>query len=605
MRSSSIGTIAVVGLAIASPLSGQTPADRFAPPPIQNEVTLQKNVMIPMRDGVMLAADLYLPKRAGARFPVIVLRTPYNKDTYRGSREPAEFFAGRGYAVVSQDVRGKGHSEGEYVVEATDRDDGYDTIDWAASQPWSTGKVGTYGCSYLGEVQILLAGARHPRHLAAIPQAAAGGLGSAGGYWSSFGAYEDGVFTLSSAFGWFLGAGSKERHPAPPDSFDFATVLRSLPLVDMIARVHGPRTDWEDYVSSRPGSAYWTTQGYATDTTSYDVPAIHVNSWLDYGAEQTLYLFNLFRRNAASQRARENQFAIISPTTHCGSERATEHTMVGGMDVGDARLDYLRIYLDWFDYWLKDLPNRVLQMPKIRYYVIGKGEWRTARTWPVPEMRPVSYYLASSKGANTGVGDGTLTPSPPKKVGRDTLTYDPADPVPSIGGTICCTGNPADQPGIFQQNALESRPDVLVYGTPVLGRGLTIVGPVRAVLYVSSDQRDTDFTAKLVDVDEAGRSWNVVDGVFRMRYREGITRTALLQPGTVYRVEVNLRSTAWHFKPGHRIRLYVSSSNFPQYERNTNTGGNIYDETTFEVARNTVHFGPDQASALILPVVPR
>jgi uncharacterized protein len=588
----------------ATPLIAQAPTDRFAPPPVENAYSVQKNVTIPMRDGVLLAADLYLPKTTSARVPVIVLRTPYNKDTYQGSTQPAGFFASRGYAVVSEDVRGKGHSEGEYQVEATDRPDGYDTIDWAASQPWSTGKVGTYGCSYLGEVQILLAGARHPHHLAAIPQAAAGGLGSGGGYWSGFGAYEDGVFALSSAFGWFLGAGAKDRNPSPPDSFDFATVLRSLPLVDLIKRVHGPRTDWEDYVSNRPGSAYWTTQGYATDTTRYDVPAIHVNSWLDYGAEETLYLFNLFRRNAVSQRARENQYAIISPTTHCGSERATEHTVVGEMDVGDARLDYLTIYLNWFDYWLKDRPNRVLQMPKVRYYVIGKGEWRTARAWPVPEMRPVSYYLASTKGANTGVGDGTLSLTAPTRSGRDTLTYDPADPVPSIGGTICCTGNPADQPGIFQQNALETRPDVLVFGAPALERGLTIAGPVRAVLYVSSDQKDTDVTAKLVDVDEAGRSWNVVDGVFRMRNREGLGRMALMQPGTVYRVEVNLRSIAWYFKPGHRIRLYLSSSNFPQYERNTNTGGTIYDEVTFEVARNAIHFGPGQGSALILPVVP-
>lgn len=588
---------------LAAPAGAQTP--RLAPPPAQNPFSVQKNTMIPMRDGVMLAADLYLPRTATARFPVIVIRTPYNKDAYRGATQPAQFFASQGYAVVVQDVRGKWHSEGEYRVQANDRDDGYDTIDWAATAPWSTGKVGTYGCSYLGEIQVLAAGARHSSHLAAVPQAAAGGLGSGGGYWSGFGVYEDGVFTLSSAFGWFLAAGSKDRSPARPDSFDFATVLRSLPTIDMIRRVHGPRTDWDDFVSSRPGSRYWSTQGYAADTSHYDVPALHVNSWLDYGAEETLYLFGLFSRNALSARARDHQFVIISPTTHCASEAATEHTIVGQMDVGDARLNYFSIYLDWFDYWLKGLPNRVVEQPKVRYYVIGQGQWRQSPVWPPLGMRPVRYYLSSTRGANTGAGDGVLDRSLPRRFGLDTLRYDPDNPVPSRGGTVCCTGNPADQPGIFPQNELEARPDVLVYGTEPLARGLTIAGPVRAVLYVSSDQRDTDFTAKVVDVDEQGTAWNVVDGVFRMRYRQGITGSVPMAPDTVYRVEVNLRSIAWHFKPGHRIRLYVSSSNFPQYERNTNTGGNIYDETAFVVAQNAVHFGPDQPSALVLPVVPR
>lgn len=591
------------GLALAAPAHAQAPADRFALPPARNEYTLQKNVPVPMRDGVELAADLYLPVGAGASFPVIVMRTPYDKDTYRGSTGPADFFARRGYAVVSQDVRGKFHSGGGYTVQSHDRDDGYDTIDWAARQPWSTGRVGTFGCSYLGEVQIIAAGARHPAHAAAVPQAAAGGLGSGGGYWSGFGAYESGVFSLSSAFGWFLGAGAKDKGARGPEGIDFAAALRSLPLIDMIKRVGGPRTDWEDFVSNRPGSRYWTTQGYATDTTRFDVPALHVNSWLDYGAEQTLYLFNLFRRNALSPRARENQFAIISPTTHCGSERAGERTVVGQRDVGDARLEYWRIYLDWFDHWLRDVPNGVLQRPKVQYYVMGEG-WRSAPTWPVPEMRPVSYYLSSSRGANTAAGDGRLTTAPPARAGRDTLTYDPENPFPSRGGTICCTGNPADQPGIFDQSDLEGRPDLLVYSTPPLPAAVTIAGPVRLVVHVSSDAPDTDVAARLIDVDAEGRAWNVVDGIARVRYREGLTTPRLMQPGEVYRVEVNLKSVAHRFAPGHRIRLHLSSSNFPQFERNTNTGGSIYDEATFVVARNTVHFGPGQASALVLPVVP-
>jgi putative CocE/NonD family hydrolase len=505
---------------------------------------------------------------------------------------------------VALDVRGKGHSEGEYQIQSRDRDDGYDTIDWAASQPWSTGKIGTFGCSYLGETQILLAGARHPKHVAAVPQAAAGGLGSAGGYWSAFGAYTQGVF-LTSAVGWFLGAGAKDRNPVAPDSFDFSELLRTKPAIEMIRRIKGPRTDFEDYLSHRPGDPYWQTQGYATDTTRFDVPALHVNSWLDFGAEQTLFLFNLFRTNAVSARARDNQYVIISPTGHCASEAAEEHTRVGDRDVGDARLGYWQIYLNWFDYWLKGVGAGLRAMPKVQYYVIGAGEWRSSNTWPLPDQRPVSFYLSSRRGANTNGGDGVLTQARPTAQGKDTLTFDPDDPFPSRGGTICCTGNPKDQPGIFDQADLESRPDLLVYSTPPLAANLTIAGPVRANLYVSSDAKDTDFTTKLLDVDPDGKVWNVVDGVARVRYRNGLQSPELMEPGRVYQVEVNIKSIAYQFKAGHRVRLHLSSSNFPQWERNSNTGGNIFDETTYLVARNAVHFGPAQPSALILPVVPR
>jgi len=575
--------------------------DRYARPAPINRFTVQRSISVPMRDGVELAADVYLPV-GGGRFPVIMMRTPYNKDALGGSEGPATFFASQGYAVVTQDVRGKFRSDGEYQVQSHDRDDGFDTIEWAVRQPWSSGKVGSFGCAYLGENQVLLASARHPNHLAAIPQAAAGGLGSAGGYWSAFGAYESGVYALSSAFGWFLGAGAKDRDATRPDSVDFGSALRSLPVIDMIKNVGGPRTDWEAFVSSRPGSSYWSTQGYASDTTRYDVPALHVNSWLDYGAEQTLYLFDLFAKNAVSRSARDNQFVIISPTTHCRSEQATEHTVVGEVDVGDARLEYWTIYRDWFDYWLKGVNNRILERPRVQYYVIHQG-WRSASAWPVPAMQIVPYFLSSTQGANTAAGDGTLSTARPRSTGRDTLTYDPADPFPSRGGTICCTGNPADQPGIFEQSINEGRRDLLVYTSAPLPNGLTIVGPVRLELFVSSDARDTDFAARLIDVDPAAKSWNVVDGVARVRYRNGLTEPELMEPGKTYRVTVNLKSIAYRFRPGHRIRLYVSSSNFPQFERNTNTGGNIFDESSFVTARNAVHFGGAQASILRLPVV--
>jgi putative CocE/NonD family hydrolase len=358
-------------------------------------------------------------------------------------------------------------------------------------------------------------------------------------------------------------------------------------------------------VSHPPADSYWADVPWLTDQDRFDTPAIHVNSWLDVTPEQTLYAFNLMRRNGVTARARDHQYVIMSPTTHCASEAATEHTMVGQRDAGDARYPYWSIYLNWFDHWLKGIDNGITAMPKVHYYVMGKNEWRQADRWPVPEMREAAYYLRSGpRGAVTSAGDGTLGTASPGTGGRDTFVYDPADPFPSRGGTICCTGNPADLPGIFDQTDLEARRDLLVYSTPPLERGVTIAGTVKLVVYVSSDARDTDFTAKLIDVDSRGRSWNVLNGIKRARYRDGYAKAVFMEKDQVYRVEVSLKATGYHFPAGHRIRLWVSSSDFPGYDRNLNTGGNNYDETRWVKATNSVHHGGRYASHLVLPVVP-
>ena len=570
--------------------------------PDTSAIKVETGLMIPMRDGVKLAADLYRPTGQNGRLPVILMRTPYNKSVYQGATTPARRFAARGYAVIAQDTRGKFASEGEYRVQDHDRNDGYDTIEWITKQPWSNGRIGTYGCSYLGEVQYLLAKMRHPAHLAMIPQSASGATGPAGGYYTNFGAYEGGAFVLSSAFGWFGFAGSKVKNSPRPQNVDFPTLLRSLPTVEMGKKAGYAPSEFEDFLSHPPGDPWWNSKGYLRDDDRFDTPALHVNSWLDVTPEQTLYVFNLMAKNGVSARARDNQFVIMSPTTHCASEVATEHTKVGEMDVGDARLEYWKIYLDWFDHWLKGVENGVTKRPKVTYYIAHQG-WRTADRWPVPGMQLTSFHLTSGGKANTAAGDGRLVTTAPA-AGRDTYVYDPGNPFPSRGGTICCTGNPNDLPGIFDQKDLESRPDLLVYTTPPLERGLTIAGTVKLLLYVASDAKDTDFNAKLIDVDPQGRSWNILNGVLRARYREGMTKKVLMQPGEVYQLEISLKATGYHFRPGHRIRLHVTSSDFPLYDRNLNTGGNNYDETTWVKATNTVHHGANRPSRLILPVVP-
>ena len=587
----------------------QQPDGPFPRPAPRFEVTLERNLAVTMRDGVVLRADVYRPVGGSAKLPVVLMRTPYNKAAYHDNgvprpASPAAFFAGQGYAVVVQDIRGQYQSDGFFQVQNDDGRDGYDTIDWVVKQPWATGKVGTYGCSYLGEVQLLLAKLHPPHHTAMIPQAASGATGSAGGFYTNWGAYEGGAFTLSTVFGWFRGNGHQVKNGPRPE-VDFATMLRTLPVADMAKRAGYAESEFSKFVSNAPADSFWAAKGYLTDRDRFDTPALFVNSWLDVTPEQTMYLVDLVRRNSISATARNNQFVIMSPTTHCASEAATAATRVGDRTVGDARLDYYRIYLDWFDHWLKGIDNGVLQRPKVQYYLIGANGWRTAEGWPAPGTKVVPYYLASGRGANTASGDGTLGVTRPEREGHDTIGYDPERPFPSRGGTICCTGNPADQPGMFDQSDLESRADLLVYSTPPLETGVTIVGTVKAVLYVSSDAKDTDFTAKLLDVDPDGRAWNLVNGIKRARYREGLTKTVWMEKDRVYRVEVSLKATAYHFAPGHRIRLHVSSSDFPAYDRNLNTGGNNATETRWIKALNAVHFGPRYPSQVILPVAAR
>lgn len=275
------------------------------------------------------------------------------------------------------------------------------------------------------------------------------------------------------------------------------------------------------------------------------------------------------------------------------------------MLVGDARLHYYEIYLAWFNRWLKNDLHAIDSLPKVQYYVIGRNEWRTSNQWPIAGMRETTYYLASDGHANSAAGDGRLTLSQPGGERADTFTYDPANPVPSHGGAICCTGNPKDQPGSFDQREIEQRPDVLVYTSDTLRDGLELTGPIRAMIALSSDGPDTDLTAKLVDVFPNGRAMNIQESIMRVRYRDDYSKPVMMAKGKVYEVPIDLHATSWYLPAGHRLRLEVSSSNFPRFDRNLNTGGQNYDETTFRVAKNRVYHATGHLSRLIMPVVGR
>lgn len=550
-------------------------------------VRAEKAIMMEMRDGARLATDLYFPDGAKGKLPVVLLRTIYHRETEFDNDPVFAELVRRGYVVAIQDTRGRA-DPGTSAVRPTvgDRNDAYDTVSWLVSQPWSNQKLGSAGCSSPGEAQLLLAAARHPNHLAAIPQASASGYNIRGRPWASF---DGGVFELAQTAGWFSG---------DPGKIDYTT----LPIVDILKKAGLPPTEYENFASSNPEGEYFRNLEWLRPGDQLDVPALFFDSWYDYGTAETLELFNVLRHESASAPARENQFVVIAPGTHCGYANATERTIVGSRDLGDARIDVLNLKLRWYDHWLKGIDNGITDMPKVQYYVMGRNRWQSANAWPIPGTRFTKLYLGSNGRANSREGDGTLSFRPAGGKLSDKFRYDPAKPVPSLGGQACCTGTDTES-GAYDQSQVEMRDDVLVYSSPVLDEGIEVTGPLHVVLHVSSCAKDTDFTAKLVDVYPDGRAFNIQEGALRMRYREGFDLILTMRPNDVYRANLSLHATSNYFAAGHRIRLDISSSNFPRWDRNLNTGGHNYDESSFVVAENTVHHSATYPSYIILPIV--
>jgi putative CocE/NonD family hydrolase len=628
MRSTILRGIAAIFVCFcgACAASAQLPVASFPAPAPKYEIRVEKSVRVPMRDSVLLSTDLYFPvignpvdrfavtktvdrfavTKIKDRFPVILIRTPYDKNAEWNAAN-ARRFAAQGYVVAVQDVRGKFESGGSFTVSAADTEDGTATVEWLTEQPWSSGKVGTTGCSYSGENQVEMAKNRSVHHLAMIPQAASGAL-------QYFGSRRGGAFELASSADWFFSNGAKERpRPAPgaplpaesaPPKVDWPKLWRSLPLKGMMSRAEIPATDWDDFVVHPEGDPWWRTLGYVTSEDKFDVPALFVDSWYDYGAGDTFRLLNLLQKNSESQLARDNQFVVIAPTTHCRYEQAAEHTVVGTRDLGDASFDFFGLYLAWFDHWLKGLDNGVEKMPKVQLYVMGKNEWRGENEWPLARTQFTQVYLSSAGHANSRFGDGVLSLDRPAEELPDHYAYDPRSPVPSTGGPDWGAVLGDLKSGAVDQSDVEMRQDVLVYTTPLLEKGAEVTGPIEVVLYVNSDAPDTDFTAKLVDVYPDGTAYNVQEGIQRARYREGYDKPVFMKPSETYELHINLNATSNYFGPGHRIRLEVSSSNFPRFDRNLNTGGANFDEAVWHVARNTIYHSGSHVSYILLPVIP-
>ena len=606
---------------------------------LQSLAVVERKVMIPMRDGVRIAADIYHPKDASQKYPAIWVRTPYNFnywDVQNGV--PRDMTAAltaikRGYAYVDMQERGHFFSEGNYDILGAPVSDGDDELNYLRSRPWSNGKIGTTGCSSTAEWQPAVASLGNPGYAAFNVQGFGAGIGRVGGYYEQGNWYRGGAVQMLF-IDWLMGEQNQVRPMFPANatqedlirvskSFDLAQRLPAvdwskafwtLPEQDIIKAVDGPHGIFADsmpvptggaMIKRAPNDPAWYRGGLWHDNMPINIPGLWFMSWYDVSVGPNLAAYNHVRKTAKGDAANQ-QWAIIAPVAHCSYTRATEHTMVGERDMGDARYPYQEFMYAFFDKFLRGVDTHVLDtIPKVRYYTMGLNKWQASDSWPPKGASPMTFYLGSGGNANTLTGDGVLSMKAPAKDTPDKFTYDPMKPVMSYGGNVCCQGN-ALIPGAMDQRKMEARPDVLVFTSETFTEGTELSGPITPTLYVSSDAKDTDFTVKLLDVAPDGTAYNLDESIQRMRYREGYDKPEVwMEPGKVYKVALQPLNTSNWFAPGHRLRIEVSSSNFPRFDRNLNTGGKNYDETTPVVAHNVVHHSAQYPSSLTVTVVKR
>jgi len=619
---------------------------------LESVAIIDRKIMVPMRDGKRMAADIYRPKDTSKKYPIIFSRTPYNFNfwdvrlgTYRDMSNELDTVK-RGYVLVEMNERGHFFSEGEYDILGAPLSDADDQFTWMSAQPWSNGKIGLIGCSSTAEWQMAAASLGNKALTTIIPESFGAGVGKVGPYNEQGNWYRGGAVQMLF-IDWLYGeqnqvrpqfpaktsqadliAGSKLFDLAPQmPPVDWAKAFEHLPEKDIISAVGGPRGIFSDKMPNTtggamlertPGDPAWRKGGiWQSDTMPINVPGLWVMTWYDVSIGPNLAAYNFVRSHAKGEAANE-QYAIIAPTLHCGYKRATEHTKVGERDMGDARLDYDAITYAWFDHFLKGDDNGVLQKtPKVQFYTMGMNKWQHSDTWPPEGAQPVTLALTSQGHANTLTGDGMLvTGKSPllafandsliaKTDVPDTFTYDPLHPTPSYGGNVCCAANTIPgNGGALDQRKMEERQDILVYTSPALAADTELSGPITVTLYVSSDVKDTDVTAKLIDVLPDGTAYNLDETIQRLRYRDGDDHTVWLEKGKVYKVTLTPMNTSNLFAAGHKIRLEVAGSNFPRFDRNLNTGGNNYDETEAVVAHTSIHHGAQYPSSVTITIVP-
>jgi len=544
--------------------------------------TFQSNVMIPMRDGTQLAANIFLPKQGGP-FPVVLQRTPYGKpDAKSGEARP---YCAAGYGLVVQDCRGRGNSQGQWDPFRFDGNDGFDTQEWVGHQTWCNGHIGTSGGSYVGWTQWSAA-PHASRYLTCMVPV----VPFSDAYHEI--AYLGGAFQLSLCFGWGAGVGGLN---IPPPKLSEA--FSYLPLNTWDEQGDKRVFFLRDWVAHPTYDDYWRARSIKGRFDQVTVPALNIGGWYDIFSKPTFEHVAQVRHSATNLLVRRNQFAVVGPWGHG----------VGGQKLGDldfgpsAKLDIGKLQFDWFEYWLKGRDTGVQDWPAVRVFIMGENVWRNESEWPLARTQYTPWYLHSAGKARTRGGGGSLSASLPEAEPPDQFTYDPAQPVPTKGGNNL-VGTPI---GPFDQSSVEDRPDVLVYTSAPLEKAVEVTGSVKVILHAASSARDTDFTAKLVDVHPNGKAYNLCDGILRARYRESSTNLTLLEPGKTYRFEIDLWVTGNLFHTGHRVRLEISSSNFPRFDRNPNTGHAFGTDAELAKAEQTILHDRPHPSHIVLPIIPR
>jgi len=536
--------------------------------------------MIPMRDGTRLAANLFRPKGDG-RFPVILMRSPYGKgDANFGD---AKRYTAAGYAMVVQDCRGRGKSEGVWDPFRYDAEDGFDTQEWVGQQPWCNGELGTAGGSYLGWTQWASSagGSRFLKCMVPVVPFAE--------VYEDI-AYPGGAFQLALLMGWGTGVGGLTLSPEK-----LQQAFRHLPLRTFTDQFDKKVPYLNDWVAHDAYDDYWKKRGIGHRFAEVKVPALNIGGWYDIFSKTTIDLVDRVRASSRDRLARRNQLVIMGPWAHgVGVQK------VGELDFGqEAKLDIGAAQFKWFEYWLKDKETGVEDWPALRLFIMGENKWRDEHEWPLKRTEFTRFYLRSASGSGTVKG-GMLDRQPPGDEKSDSYVSDPNDPVPTHGGNNLVGA----KAGPYDQSALEQRLDVLTFSTGPLEKELEATGPVKVMLWAATTANDTDFTAKLIDVHPDGKAYNLCDGIIRARYRAGREPQAVT-PGEPLLYEIDLWVTANLFRTGHQVRVEIASSNFPRFDRNPNSGKPFGTDTELLKATQTVYHDANHASHLVLPIIPR
>ncbi len=564
----------------------------------EQRILVELDVPVQMRDGATLRANVYRPPEG--RWPVLLTRLPYGKDlpVGTGALDPVQAVR-RGYVVIVQDTRGRLMSEGEWKPFEPEADDGVDTIAWAAQQPYSDGQVGMYGLSYFGFTQWSAAIQQPPALKAMAPSIT----------WSDplngF-AFRGGALELGVQAHWGLSMGIDglvKQFRSDPRAMGaaIASLCHEIDQLGPSGYASLPLAEFEPFRRQPVMPVFFERIAHPMDPAALDrvtihgkhdrvqVPTLNMGGWFDIFLADTIANFNAMRRLGRPTKL------LIGPWTHLNSRQPVGELNFGfGSQLSfiNLQMDFGRMQLRWFDHWLKGIDTGMLAEAPIRLFVMGANQWRDEQEWPLARAVDTPFYLRAGGELNIG---------PPDAERPDTFTYDPANPVPTHGGATLMA--PEFATGPVDQRSIESRPDVLSYTTPRLERDVEVTGPLHVELWACSSAPDTDFVARLVDVYPDGRAYNLTDGIIRARYRDGLVES-LLQPGTPYRFSIDLWATSNLFKVGHRIRLQVTSSSFPRWDRNPNTGHPFGQDAELRTAEQTILHDREHPSRVVLPVVP-